>query len=71
MKHEPVVEFVPGQEDEIIDGLGSVLGEQFANNLLYLVLRPLVQALSPLLDCCVLDSDDMVAAFQGALKNEN
>ena len=33
MKRDPVVEFVPGQENEIVDGLRSILGEQFANDL--------------------------------------
>src|SRR6476659_7273858 len=32
MKDGPVIEFVPGQEDKIIDRLWSIPGEEFAND---------------------------------------
>jgi hypothetical protein len=32
MKHGPVIKFVPGEKDKVIDRVGSVLGEQFADD---------------------------------------
>ncbi len=32
MKDGPVIKFVPGEEDKVIDRVGSVLGKQFADD---------------------------------------